>query len=120
MISRIRTALDRLIARHTQDFPCEGRTSMCGAARRTKPSTGRYEKTREFTENDALWPCPAVACTWITPPCNAYGAKRRARSAPHSRQRQRVPRPAGTTLSGVSSWPLPQRLGANTLSDGRF
>jgi hypothetical protein len=43
-----------------------------------------------------------------------------ARSAPHCRQRQRVPRSAGTTLSGVSSWPLPQRVGAKTLSDGPF
>ena len=43
-----------------------------------------------------------------------------ARSTPHCRQRQRVPRSASTRLSGVSAWPLPQRVGAKTLSDGRF
>jgi hypothetical protein len=31
-----------------------------------------------------------------------------------------VPRSAGARLSGVSSWPLPQQVGAKTLSDGRF
>lgn len=34
-----------------------------------------------------------------------------ARSDPHWRERQRIPRSAGTRLSGVSSWPLPQRPG---------
>ena len=43
-----------------------------------------------------------------------------ARSAPHWRQRQRVPRSAGTRLSGVSSWPLPQRLGGKTVRWARF
>jgi len=39
-----------------------------------------------------------------------------AGSAPHCRQGQRVPRSPGTRLSGVSSWPLPQRAGAKTFS----
>jgi hypothetical protein len=43
-----------------------------------------------------------------------------ARSAPHSLQRQRVPRSAGTGLSGVSSWPLPYRIWGRTAPRARF
>ena len=58
--------------------------------------------------------------TWITQPWNAYGARR-----PRARFRtvgnaSGVPRSASIRLSGVSSWPLPQQVGAETLSDGRF
>jgi len=63
MITRIRTALDRLIARHTQDFPCKVADVYAWRGEKDKPSNGRYEETREFTENDALWPTAVVLST---------------------------------------------------------
>jgi hypothetical protein len=55
---------------------------------------------------------------------HAAGRRRRrqaaARSAPHFRQRQRVPDSTSARLSGVSSWPLPQRPGGKTVPRTRL
>jgi len=70
---------------------------------------------------------PPAGTDKASTPCDRVGypaaARRRqaaARSAPHFRQRQRVPDSAGARLSGVSSWPLPQRLAGTTVSRTRF
>ncbi len=56
---------------------------------------------------------------WVTPPWDIDGAMRQC-APPFTVGNATGCRIAGTRLSSVSSWPLPQRVGAKTLCAGRF